>query len=149
MESRFARDFSGVRIHDDPNAASSADAVDARAFTVGNDIAFARGEYAPHSPEGRKLLAHELTHAVQQANTPSPTLHRSPSTNPKQTFDTGGAHAKDVDKLIANSPLKKYMSSSWKTLAGNYDYIDPASFQSSYEAYSKKKNVNKENVAGA
>ena len=53
-------------------------------------------------------------------------------------------HAKEIDKLIANSPLKKYMTTSWKTLAGNYDYIDPASFQSSYEAYSKKKNVNKD-----
>jgi hypothetical protein len=67
MESRFAHDFSGVRVHTDAVAARSADAVDAEAYTVGADIAFGAGRYAPSSEAGRRLLAHELTHVVQQS----------------------------------------------------------------------------------
>ena len=66
MESRFGQDFSGVRIHDDSLAAESARAVNARAYTVGEDIAFASGQYDPHSHSGSHLLAHELAHTVQQ-----------------------------------------------------------------------------------
>jgi len=66
MESRFDRDFSRVRVHADSQAAESARAVNARAYTVGNDIAFAAGRYAPQTRDGMKLLAHELTHTVQQ-----------------------------------------------------------------------------------
>lgn len=60
-------DLGGVRIHSDPEAAESARLLNADAFTVGNHIAFATGEYAPHTPAGRNLLAHELTHVVQQS----------------------------------------------------------------------------------
>ena len=66
MESRFGRDFSGVRIHTDAQAARSAQAVQAHAYTVGRDIVFADRRYAPASQEGRHLLAHELAHVVQQ-----------------------------------------------------------------------------------
>jgi hypothetical protein len=66
MEPRFGRDFSRVRIHDDARAAESASSVNARAYTVGQSIAFARGQYRPHTSEGAALLAHELTHTVQQ-----------------------------------------------------------------------------------
>lgn len=66
MESRFGQDFSSVRIHDDAVAAESARAVNARAYTIGQDIAFASGQYEPHSHEGSHLLAHELAHTVQQ-----------------------------------------------------------------------------------
>ncbi len=66
MEPRFGHDFSKVRIHDNPEASSSASAVSARAYTVGSNIAFRSGEFAPGSGEGRRLLAHELTHVVQQ-----------------------------------------------------------------------------------
>jgi Domain of unknown function (DUF4157) len=66
MESRFGSDFSGVRVHDDARAAESARAVNARAYTVGQHIAFDRGQYAPHTESGRHLLAHELAHTVQQ-----------------------------------------------------------------------------------
>jgi outer membrane biosynthesis protein TonB len=59
-------DFSGVRIHTDAAAAQAARATDARAFTVGQHVVFAPGQYAPESPAGRGLLAHELTHVVQQ-----------------------------------------------------------------------------------
>src|SRR5262249_52405507 len=66
MEPRFGHDFSQVRVHDDSLAAESARAVDAHAYTIGQDIVFDSGRYNPQSPFGRELLAHELTHTVQQ-----------------------------------------------------------------------------------
>jgi hypothetical protein len=66
MEDRFGHDFGGVRIHDDARAAQSARAVSARAYAIGRDIVFAANQYAPETPEGGTLLAHELTHVVQQ-----------------------------------------------------------------------------------
>jgi len=67
MEPRFGQDFSGVRVHTDAKAAESARTVSARAYTVGQNIAFDRGQYQPHTPKGAGLLAHELAHTVQQA----------------------------------------------------------------------------------
>lgn len=67
MESRFGRDFSDVRIHHGAKAAEAADAIGAKAFTTGKDIFFNAGEYEPGTSGGRQLLAHELTHTVQQA----------------------------------------------------------------------------------
>ena len=66
MESRFGRDFGDVRVHTDSVAAKSAQAVNALAYTAGNDVVFAPGQYQPHSLEGERLLAHELTHTLQQ-----------------------------------------------------------------------------------
>jgi outer membrane protein OmpA-like peptidoglycan-associated protein len=66
MEARFGRDFGNVRIHTDQRAAQSAEAIDALAYTVGNNVVFGRAQYAPDSSSGRRLLAHELTHVVQQ-----------------------------------------------------------------------------------
>jgi hypothetical protein len=65
FESRFGQDFSGVRVHADPRAADSAAAVNALAYTVGNDIVFAAGQYSPGTGAGQELLAHELAHVVQ------------------------------------------------------------------------------------
>lgn len=65
FESRMGADFSGVRIHDDATAARSATQLNARAFTIGSDIAFGKGNYRPHSNDGRELIAHELTHVLQ------------------------------------------------------------------------------------
>jgi hypothetical protein len=66
FENRLGVDFSHVRVHTDEAAASAATALGAKAFTLGNDIAFAEGRYQPATPEGRRLLAHELTHVAQQ-----------------------------------------------------------------------------------
>ncbi len=66
FEGRFGRDFSGVRIHDGPGAHASAMAINARAYTSGSDIVFARSEFAPGTRRGDHLLAHELTHVIQQ-----------------------------------------------------------------------------------
>jgi hypothetical protein len=67
MESRFGKDFGHVRLHTDAGAADSALSVNADAYTVGNHIVFGTGLYAPESPSGRLLLAHELAHVVQQS----------------------------------------------------------------------------------
>lgn len=67
MESYFGRDLSGVRLHVSGDAARSADALRARAYTVGRDIVFGAGEYRPQDAAGRRLIAHEVTHTVQQA----------------------------------------------------------------------------------
>jgi outer membrane protein OmpA-like peptidoglycan-associated protein len=68
MDPRFGQDFSQVRVHTDAKAADSAEAVNAHAYTVGSDIVFGSGQYSTH-PSSRHLLAHELTHVVQQAAT--------------------------------------------------------------------------------
>ena len=72
FEPRFGTDFSAVRIHTDTQAAESARSVNALAYTVGRDVAFNSGQYAPHSDSGKRLLAHELTHVVQQGGDSSP-----------------------------------------------------------------------------
>jgi hypothetical protein len=66
FEPRFGFDFGAVRIHDDSRADESARAVSAHAYTIGRDIVFASGQYQPHSARGARLLAHELTHVMQQ-----------------------------------------------------------------------------------
>jgi hypothetical protein len=66
FENRLGYDFSTIRIHDDSDAASAAQGVNARAYTRGHDIVFGAGEFAPRTTEGRWLLVHELAHFVQQ-----------------------------------------------------------------------------------
>jgi hypothetical protein len=71
MESRIGYDFDRVRVHDDAHAAASARSIDALAYTTGHHIVFGQGQYQPGSESGRRLLAHELTHTIQQ-NGPAP-----------------------------------------------------------------------------
>lgn len=66
FEPRFGRDFGDVRVHTDSDADQLARSVDAQAFTVGRDVYFRAGAYAPDSQHGKRLLAHELTHTIQQ-----------------------------------------------------------------------------------
>ncbi|OLT59687.1 eCIS core domain-containing protein [Moorena bouillonii] len=66
MASRFGNDFSGVKVHTDSIAASAAQELNAQAFTTGQDIFFGSGYYEPHTTKGKTLLAHELTHTIQQ-----------------------------------------------------------------------------------
>jgi hypothetical protein len=94
MEQHFGQDFSGVRIHTDAQAAQSADAVDALAYTMGSNIVFGRGQYAPSTPEGRKLVAHELTHVVQQSG------------HGAGTTDHGAAEA-EAESVAANLPSRR------------------------------------------
>ena len=68
MEPRFGHDFGAVRVHTDARAAQSAHAVNALAYTVGRDVVFGAGQYAPDTNDGKSLVAHELTHVVQQGS---------------------------------------------------------------------------------
>lgn len=70
MESRLGADFGDVRIHTDSKASESARSVQAHAYTVGNDVVFQSGKYEPESDSGKRMLAHELTHVVQQRSGP-------------------------------------------------------------------------------
>ena len=71
MEQRFGHDFSRVRVHSGAAAEQSARDVNAHAYTVGHDIVFGAGRFAPGTHEGRRLIAHELTHVVQQSGADS------------------------------------------------------------------------------
>jgi hypothetical protein len=70
MEARFGHDFGRVRVHTGPQAAASAKAISALAYTAGHQIVFGAGRNNPYTPDGRQLLAHELTHVVQQSTAP-------------------------------------------------------------------------------
>ncbi|MBI4000191.1 MAG: DUF4157 domain-containing protein [Nitrospira defluvii] len=79
FEPRFAHDLGQVRIHADDHAAKSAQVVNALAYTVGRDVVFGPGRYSPQAPQGRRLLAHELSHVIQQGGSrPGSTLRRTP-----------------------------------------------------------------------
>lgn len=82
MEPRFGHDFRQVRVHTDDRAAETARAVKALAYTVGRDVVFGTGQYAPETATGKRLLAHELTHVVQQGNASTDGLYRKASDAP-------------------------------------------------------------------
>ena len=78
MEPRFGADFGGVRVHTDGAAAQHSSALNAHAFTVGQHVYFGRDKFQPHSAGGKELIAHELTHTIQQGAAPqSHAVHRS------------------------------------------------------------------------
>lgn len=77
FENRFNRNFSRVRIHTGDDAAASASALNARAFTLGQDITFGSGQYSVNSLDGRRLLAHELVHTIQQDPARRTSAHES------------------------------------------------------------------------
>jgi hypothetical protein len=80
MENAFSTDFSRVRIHSDGQAAAISRGIQAKAFTHGSDIYFNQGQYSPHTQEGQRLLAHELTHTVQQGGKPANAVQRQTQT---------------------------------------------------------------------
>ncbi|MGA2125462.1 MAG: DUF4157 domain-containing protein [Xanthobacteraceae bacterium] len=94
FEPRFGHDFSQVRVHVDERAANSATAVGALAYTVGSssgggNVVFSRGRYAPESDSGRRLIAHELVHVIQQGR--SVPKSSAPSRGDRQAVDASGA----------------------------------------------------------
>jgi hypothetical protein len=70
LEARFGQDFSHVRVHADARAADAAEALRANAYTSGRDVVFGEGRYTPGTSDGKRLLAHELAHVVQQGRGP-------------------------------------------------------------------------------
>jgi hypothetical protein len=105
MERRFGTDFEAVRIHTGANAAHAAARYQARAYTAGRNVVFGEGEYAPETPDGRKLLAHELAHVVQQGASPSaapPPIQRDKDDDAKVAKARKDAEAKLPAKFPAS-----------------------------------------------
>ena len=102
MESRFHHDFSSVRVHTDAKAAESAQSVNAHAYTVGSHIVFNTGQYTPGTKPGTNLLAHELTHVLQQAHG----LTRSAVPGIGPANDEHERQADAVAHAIVNMPAK-------------------------------------------
>ena len=118
MEQRFGQDFSRVRVHTGALAEQSAREVRARAYTTGHHIVFGAGEFAPEAQEGRRLIAHELTHVVQQRQQPHGALQRAALQDYKDT-DKKHDPSKLTDAQIeATNEFKSYMDSrlvwQWK-----------------------------------
>jgi Domain of unknown function (DUF4157)/L,D-transpeptidase catalytic domain len=104
MESRFGHDFSRVSVHTDAEAARSARRLKAQAYTVGSDIYFGGGRYAPESTDGLRLLAHELTHVVQQSRQSwMPGMIRRKKHKTECSGDCASAKAPKHDGCISGS----------------------------------------------
>ncbi|MCK4791236.1 MAG: DUF4157 domain-containing protein [Desulfobacteraceae bacterium] len=104
MEPRFGHDFSQVRVHTDARAARSAKAVNALAYTVGNDIVFDKGQYSPDTNEGNRILAHELSHVLQQKTYQEPlqtklSISESANAAERQADDTADAVVFGIRKV--------------------------------------------------
>lgn len=129
MEPRFGTDFSDVRVHSDARAAESADAVQARAFTVGRHVVLGAGENAVDTSAGRALLAHELAHVVQQASLGpgSALLQREPRGPTYGNLPRDLPAARSAGEVVR----LKNIGGTWKevgprytrTARGNYDFV--------------------------
>ena len=105
MESRFGADFSDVRIHDDSTAASMNQSIQAQAFTQGKDIYFNSGKYSPNSHRGKSLIAHELTHVLQQRGD-----EIAPKEAKQSTLDPTPSETKDSQQNSPPTPQKDGIS---------------------------------------
>ena len=110
MEPRFGHDFSHVRLHTDAKAAQSAREVSANAYTAGRNIVFANGQYAPHTADGRKLIAHELTHVIQQGNETS-----LPASVPLPIDTSGEAAAEEASEQVMSGQSAGHVGSGYAT----------------------------------
>lgn len=90
FEPRFGTSFSGVRLHHNQSAAKTAESIQARAFTLGQHIVFGAGQYSPGSAASKKLLAHELTHVIQQKGASSSVIQRYTCQNNPATAPSSG-----------------------------------------------------------
>jgi hypothetical protein len=107
MEQRFGYGFDGVRVHTDDNAARSARAVNALAYTYGHDVVFGQGQYAPTSFAGSALLAHELTHVLQQSEPcepPAPLRVNASSMNVADSANAAGANPPRMQLMTLRKP---------------------------------------------
>ena len=124
MESRIGADFGDVRLHTDARAARMAEALNAAAFTSGRDIYFQPAYYSPDTSAGRKLLAHELTHVVQQgAGHASPDISSDGGAAPIQRYELNGFpkdKASQMDSAIASAKTTVAMC-DYLTWIGQHD----------------------------
>jgi hypothetical protein len=109
FEPRFGCDFRHVRLHADATAARSAESLKARAFTFGRDIAFAPGQYQPATNEGRKLLAHELTHTLQQQTMAQPLVQRARHTGQGDYLDPDNCWVEGETKGPSSNVIGRFI----------------------------------------
>jgi hypothetical protein len=129
MESRFGFDFSKVRIHTDEKAAKSSQAVNALAFTTGNNIVFGKGQHTPTTEKGKRLIAHELTHVVQQSKGERK-IQRAPKLEHAPVFPRSG---KDSRQFILETI--EYFNKYAKYLANDRFPIDRSRFDGLHNAW--------------
>jgi hypothetical protein len=103
MESRFGQDFSNVRVHTDTQAATSATSVNALAYTVGKNIVFGANQYAPQTARGKQLIAHELTHVMQQSAGSASIDKKAIAISPSNTREEQEAESV-AHQVVSNSP---------------------------------------------
>jgi len=109
LETKMGADFRGVRVHTGPESSRLADSIHARAFTHGRDIYFANNVYQPGTRAGTRLLAHELTHTVQQGASPQVgTRHGTPHTSTLMRAPTGLIQRDESITGKGKLPLKDY-----------------------------------------
>lgn len=145
FEPRFGVDLSGVRVHTGSQAAETAKSINARAFTVGQNIAFGGGQYAPESQDGRKLLAHELTHTIQQGGT---VKRKEESEQPPSTIEKEPL-LKNTNNLGVDENANEIPEIQTKTL-GNVPQIQKSEGVLG-SIWDKAKNIGssiKENISG-
>jgi Domain of unknown function (DUF4157) len=119
FEPRFKQDFSHVRFYDGAGAAELARSVNARAFTVGQQMVFGAGQYAPHRSEGQRLIAHELVHTIQQqpfAGSPAPRLLQRQASPETSTHEgrTGTSASASASGLIVEDEMTATSSAQMK-----------------------------------
>ncbi len=139
MEQRFGHDFSRVRVHTGAEAAESARSVNALAYTMDRDIVFGAGRYAPATSAGRRLIAHELTHVLQQASgRQTPDIQRTPDTThaaqkcgistlkcPPKSVLTNESSSATLGTLVHNVVQEKYLQEHQSKLGDeNFILID-------------------------
>jgi Domain of unknown function (DUF4157) len=134
FEPRFGRDFSHVQIHSGDPAARSAHALGALAYTVGDHVVFGENRYAPGSEAGKRLLAHELAHVVQQGGAAAPVVHRLSDPDcgtttglPMAGSCSGYVHTCNSETFVpgASSALHVYVSVDYASSPGT---IGPEDF---------------------
>ncbi len=113
MESRLGADFGDVRVHTDGKATDSARSVQAHAYTVGNDVVFQSDKYAPESDSGQRMLAHELTHVVQQRSGPvdgTPAPGGIKVSDPSDSFER--AAESTADRVMSSQAISSPMTAA-------------------------------------
>ncbi len=142
MEQRFSYDFSRVRVHSGTVAEQSAQDIDARAYTVGRDVVFGAGQYAPASTAGKKLIAHELAHVTQQAQNafpPAPKgqalLQRSP-----RSKKAGSRREKERMRTI-DSKTARLVMQRIVAIVSKLEQTDPAEMRADDKSLSEYRDL--------
>lgn len=154
FEPRFGYDFFRVKVHADSEASEVAQATNARAFTVGRDIAFGAGQYAPETTEGRNLLAHELTHTIQQSGITRPMIQRQlfppipiivPPAQRNAPVEVNAIDARQASRTAWYKPWR-YSGPITSFFRGDVEMIDIASMVRNVIAHLARRRISRLNI---